>query len=65
MPFLGKFAPKSKKLSVQAEIWYLDWLVHVQFNAAVHFFIFKLEAPFLDKFGPKYQNCLFKLKFRS
>ena len=27
-------------------------------------FCFKPEAPFLDKFGPKYQNCLFKLKFR-
>ena len=54
---------KKSKLLVQAEIWYLDWLEHAKFNAAAHFFCFKPEAPFLDKFGPKYQNCLFKLKF--
>ena len=24
---------------------------------------FRLEIPFWDKFGPKLQNCLFKLKF--
>ena len=27
------------------------------------FFCFQPEIPFLDKFGPKKQNCQFKLKF--
>ena len=29
----------------------------------VHFFSFRWETPFLGKFGPKHQNCQFKLKF--
>ena len=28
-----------------------------------HFFCFRLETSFLGKFGPKNQNCQFKLKF--
>ena len=27
------------------------------------FFYFRPEIPFLGKFGPKNQNCQFKLKF--
>ena len=33
------------------------------FNSGVHFFCFIPETPFLGKFGPKNQNCQFKLKF--
>ena len=29
------------------------------------FFRFRLEMPFLDKLGPKNQNCQFKLKFET
>ena len=29
----------------------------------VYFLCFRLEIPFLGKFGPKNKNCLFKLKF--
>ena len=28
-----------------------------------HFFCFRLETSFLGKFGPKNQNCQFKMKF--
>ena len=34
-----------------------------ELNGAVHFFCFRQETPFLGKFGPKIQNCQFKLKF--
>ena len=34
-----------------------------QFNGSVQFFCFQPEIPFLDKLGPKNQNCQFKLKF--
>ena len=33
--------------------------------SGVHFFYFRPEKPFLDKFGQKNQNCHFKLKFGS
>ena len=34
-----------------------------ELNGVVHFFCFRPETPFLGKFGPKNQNCQFKLKF--
>ena len=34
-----------------------------EFNSDVHFFGFQPEITFLGKFGPKNQNCPFKLKF--
>ena len=36
-------------------IWRIQWWYSV--------FLFRLEIPFLGKFGPKTQNCWFKLKF--
>ena len=32
-------------------------------NAKLGFFCFLPDIPFLGKFGPKNQNCLFKVKF--
>ena len=37
--------------------------MHAEFNCGVYFFSFRVETPFLGKFGPKNQNCHFKLKF--
>ena len=37
--------------------------VYAQFNGGVHFLYLKVEIPFFGKFGPKKQNCQFKLKF--
>ena len=34
-----------------------------KFNGVVDFFRFPAEILFLSKFGPKYYNCQFKLKF--
>ena len=34
-----------------------------EFSGDVHFFSFRPEISFLDKFRPKNQNCQFKLKF--
>ena len=34
-------------------------------NGVVHFFCFRMEIPFLGKFGWKNQNCQFKLKFST
>ena len=45
-----------------AEIRYLHQLEYGELNSDVHFFRFWLEIPFLRKFGPKIQNCQFKLK---
>ena len=39
----------------------LIWIYGIQYG--VHFFYFRRETPFLGKFGPKTQNCQFKLKF--
>ena len=44
---------------------YLHWLGYAEFSAHVHFFHFRLELPFLHKFGPKNQKCLLKVKFDS
>ena len=34
-----------------------------EFNGSVQFFCFRPEKPFLGKFYPEIQNCLFKVKF--
>ena len=59
----GKIWSKKIKLTVQAEIWYLDKFEYAEFNDGVQFFCFSSEIPFLDKFGPKNHSCQFKLKF--
>ena len=38
---------------------------YVEFNDGVDFFCFRLKILFWGKFGPKNQNCQFKLKFGS
>ena len=53
---------KASKFLVSAEVWYLEYFEYVEFNGGVPFFCFRLEIPFLGKFGPKTQNCQFKLK---
>ena len=58
-PFLYKSG--QKKLQVYAEIWYQNWFEYAEFNDDVHFFSFWPEILF-GKFGPKKQNCQFKLK---
>ena len=52
-PFGGNLAPN----------WYLNYFEYARFNGTVHLFCFRLEISFLSKFGPKNQNCQFKLKF--
>ena len=44
-------------------IIYLDKLEYSEFNKEVHFFCFQPEILYLDKFGPKSENCQFKPKF--
>ena len=36
---------------------------YAEFNDMVDLICFRLEISFLEKFGPKNQNCQFKLKF--
>ena len=36
---------------------------HARTHAKVSFFCSRSEISFLSKFGPKYENCQFKLKF--
>ena len=38
-------------------------LKYAKFHINVHFFYFRPEIPFLSKFGPKFRNFQFKLKF--
>ena len=59
----GQIWSKKSKLSVEAEIWYLDLFEYAEFNDAVHAFCFWVERPFFGKFGPKSQNYQLKLKF--
>ena len=61
----GQICSKKSKLSLYAKIWYLDWYEYVEFNDAIFFFCFRLEIPFLGKFGPKGQNHQLKPKFGS
>ena len=41
----------------------LSLIEYAEFNDAVRFFRFRLELPFLGKFGSRSQNYQFKLKF--
>ena len=59
----GQVWSKKLKLLVYTESWYLDQFEYAKFRDGVHFFYFQLEIPFLGKFGPKTQNCQFRLKF--
>ena len=59
----GQNWPKKSKLSVEAEISKLDYFEYAELNDTVHFFSFGVEIPFLGKFGPRNENCHFKLKF--
>ena len=66
----GQFWSKKSKLSVEAEMWQLDWLKYAKFNDTFHFIFvvvivlfFWVGVPFLGKFRPKMENCDFKLKF--
>ena len=57
--FWANFSPKKTKLSVYAEILYLENFEDGEFNGAAYFFRFRLEVPFLSKFGPKVKTvCL-------
>ena len=51
--FLREIWSKKLKLSVRAEIWYLDKLRYAEFIGGVHFFCFRPEKPFSVKFGSK------------
>ena len=51
------------KLSVYAEIWYLDYFKYAECSGDADFFHFLPETSCLGKFGPKIQNCQFRLKF--
>ena len=54
-----------KKIKIISWSWNLVarliWICRIQWWCS--FFCFWLEMPFLGKFGPKNQNCHFKLKF--
>ena len=56
--FLAKFG---QKIIITGLTWNLVPGL-IQFNGDVHLFCFPL-LPFLGKFGPKNQNCQFKLEF--
>ena len=43
--------------------WYLDQFEYVELTGNIHFFCFRPEMSFFDKFGLVNQNCQFKLKF--
>ena len=38
---------------------------HVELNGDVHFFVLDQKHTFWANLAPKFQNCLFKLKFRT
>ena len=54
---------KNAVLSVQAEIWYLDYFEYAEFNDDVFFFCFTSEIHLLGKFDAKNQNSWLMLKF--
>ena len=65
-----KFRPKNSKLSVFIENWHTSYLGGADSEFGLRFLKFRLQNPFLDKFGPKNsklfvlpQNCFFCLKF--
>ena len=61
-PFQANSVQK-KELSVQAEIWYLDYFEQAEFNAVVFFFCFRSEKLILGKFDTKNQNFQLMLNF--
>ena len=64
LPFWANLVQKPKIVSLS---WHLvprlTRICNVELNGAVRFLYFRPETPFLDKFGPKTQNCQFKLTF--
>ena len=54
---------KSSNLFVQGKIHYLDWSEYAELSRGVLCICFRLDTPFLGKFGPKNENCQFQLKF--
>ena len=58
-PFWANLVQKFKFVQ---NIWYKDYFQYAEFSGGVNFMCFKLEIPFLGKFGEKNQNCQFKLK---
>ena len=62
IPFWENLVQKVKIASLSWDLVpRLIWIE--EFNGGVHFFCFVLEMLFLSKFGPKNQNCQFKVKF--
>ena len=54
-----------KRIKIVNLTWNLEprlYFVYAEFNGDNHFFCFRRRIPFLRKFGPKIQNCLFKVK---
>ena len=61
-PFWANLVQKVKIISWSWNlVARLIWICRIQWSCS--FFCFWLEMPFLGKFGPKNQNCHFKLKF--
>ena len=77
--FFAKFVPKGHNCqfklrfgtqinsdmqnSVVVFTFYLDWSCPSKLKFIIYNLGFSPEIPFLSKFGPKSQNCLFKVKF--
>ena len=60
-PFWANLVQKIKIVSLSWNL--VPRLIRIlEFNGELHCFCFLLETPVLGKFGPKIQNCLFKLK---
>ena len=38
---------------------------YTKFNGGIHFFYFRIQIHFFGEFGPKNQNCEFKIKLRT
>ena len=49
----GQLSLHGLEVQQHLEIWHLASFEYAEFNDAVHFFRFRLEIPFLSKFGPK------------
>ena len=60
--FSGHVWFKYPKLFVQSEIGYLDQFGYGEFNGSIYCICFRLEIPFLDKFGTENKNIQFQLK---
>ena len=55
---------KKLKLSVEAEIRYLDLFEYSEFYGVVQFLCFIPKMLFFGRFDPKIQTCFFKVKFK-